>query len=47
VAERFDVARMTSRVPHPYGEDDAEAFIAAGAEYRFAIQRKSDGMFLG
>ena len=25
----FDVARMTSRVPHPYSEGDAEAFLAA------------------
>ncbi len=24
----FDVARMTWRVPHPYSEDDAEAFLA-------------------
>ena len=24
----YDVARMTSRVPHPYNEDDAEAFLA-------------------
>ncbi len=43
----FDVARMTSRVPHPYGESDAEAFIADGAAHRFVIQRKSDGVFLG
>ena len=25
----YDVARMTSRVPHPYADDDAEAFVAA------------------
>jgi 8-oxo-dGTP diphosphatase len=43
----YDVARMTARIPHPYGEGDAEAFIAAGAEHRFVIQRKSDGLFLG
>jgi RimJ/RimL family protein N-acetyltransferase len=43
----YDVARMTARVPHPYGESDAEAFIAARAEHRFVIQRKSDGVFLG
>jgi len=24
----FDIARMTSRVPHPYGLSDAEAFVA-------------------
>ena len=27
----YDVARMTARVPHPYGESDAEAFIAGFA----------------
>ena len=43
----FDVARMTSRVPHPYHEGHAEAFIAAAAEHRFVIQRKADGIFLG
>src|SRR5258708_34764744 len=43
----FDVARMTSRVPHPYNEGDAEAFLALKLEHRFVIQRKSDGVFLG
>jgi ribosomal-protein-alanine N-acetyltransferase len=43
----FDVAKMTSRVPYPYSEADAEDFLALAAEHRFAIQRKSDGMFLG
>ena len=43
----FDVARMTSRVPHPYGEGDAETFLAMADEHRFVIQRKSDGLFLG
>jgi len=43
----FDVARMTSRVPHPYGEGDAETFLALADEHRFVIQRKSDGLFLG
>jgi 8-oxo-dGTP diphosphatase len=43
----FDVARMTSRVPHPYSEGDAEAFIADGAAHRFVIQRRKDGLFLG
>jgi ribosomal-protein-alanine N-acetyltransferase len=43
----FDVAKMTSRVPYPYNEGDAETFLALGAEYRFVIQRKSDGVFLG
>ena len=43
----FDVARMTSRVPHPYGEGDAETFLALADEHRFVIERKSDGLFLG
>lgn len=43
----YDVARMTSRVPHPYAEDDAEAFVAAGEPHRFVITRKTDGMFMG
>ena len=43
----FDVSKMTSRVPHPYGEGDAEAFLAMADEHRFVIQRKSDGIFLG
>ena len=43
----YDVARMTSRVPHPYGESDAEDFIAMGEANRFVIERKGDGLFLG
>ncbi len=43
----YDVARMLARVPFPYSEGDAEAFIASGEPHRFAIQRKQDGMFLG
>jgi len=43
----YDVARMTSRVPHPYHEGDAEAFVAAGTSNRFVIERKRDGLFLG
>jgi ribosomal-protein-alanine N-acetyltransferase len=43
----YDVARMTARVPHPYGESDAEAFIAAGAPHRFVIEHKQAGVFLG
>jgi ribosomal-protein-alanine N-acetyltransferase len=43
----YDVARMTARVPHPYNEGDAEAFIAHVPEHRFVIQRKRDGVFLG
>ncbi len=43
----FDVAKMTSRVPHPYGEGDAEAFLALGEANCFVIQRKGDGLFMG
>ena len=43
----FDVSKMTSRVPYPYNEGDAEAFLAMADEHRFVIQRKSDGLFLG
>ena len=45
----YDVSKMTSRVPHPYGEADAEAFVAAGpgGNHAFVIQRKADGLFLG
>ena len=39
------------RVPHPYGEADAEAFVALRERrtrpLRFVIQRKEDGLFLG
>jgi [ribosomal protein S5]-alanine N-acetyltransferase len=45
----YDVSKNTSRVPHPYGEADAEAFLAQGANgnHSFAIQRRADGVFLG
>lgn len=31
LAGDFDVARMTLRMPHPYGEDDGRAFVEAVA----------------
>jgi len=45
----FDVARMTSRVPHPYTEEHAEEFLALPPDGRhvFAVERKQDGLFLG
>ncbi len=43
----YDVARMLARVPYPYGEEDAENFVAKAEPYRFVIQRKQDGLFLG
>jgi ribosomal-protein-alanine N-acetyltransferase len=42
----YDVARMTSRVPHPYYEEHATGFVAMAPAHRFVIQRK-DGLFLG
>ena len=44
----YDVAKMTSRVPHPYGEARCRGFRRAPAnKHRFAIQRKDDGLFMG
>ena len=43
----FNVAKMTSRIPHPYHEADAESFVAADEKHRFVIARKSDGLFMG
>ena len=43
----YDVAKMLARVPYPYGESDAESFIALAEPHRFAIQRKQDGLFMG
>ena len=43
----YDVAKMTSRVPYPYDEGDAEDFVAAEHAHRFVIQRADDGLFLG
>lgn len=50
----WDVARNLSRVPHPYGEADAHAFLARqedgrakGADFVFAMMRKSDRALIG
>jgi RimJ/RimL family protein N-acetyltransferase len=50
----FEVSKNLSRVPYPYTEDDACAFIvkvapghAAGTDYAFAILLKADGLFIG
>ena len=32
LANDLDVARMTTRLPHPYGRDDAESFLARMAD---------------
>ena len=43
----YDVAKNTARVPHPYHEADAEAYVARRTPGSFVIARKADGMFLG
>ena len=50
----FEVSQNLSRVPYPYTEDDACAFIvkvpqgpAAGTDYTFAILLKAAGIFIG
>jgi RimJ/RimL family protein N-acetyltransferase len=50
----WDVAKNLSRVPYPYREEHARAFVgrqdevrAKGTDYAFALARKEDGAFLG
>jgi RimJ/RimL family protein N-acetyltransferase len=50
----FGVSKNLSRVPHPYTEDDACAYIVdstdrwlRGEDHVFAVQRKEDGAFIG
>ncbi len=49
----YEVSKTLARVPHPFGETDAEDFIAGvgpwdpAGRWRFAITRKSDGLYLG
>jgi RimJ/RimL family protein N-acetyltransferase len=48
----YDVTKKLARVPHPYGESDAEDFVALRScpgkdQYCFTILRKEDGLFLG
>jgi [ribosomal protein S5]-alanine N-acetyltransferase len=50
----YDVAKNLSRVPHPYSEADAMAYIektaqerAKGEAYSFAIALKDGGAFIG
>ncbi len=48
----FEVSRNLARVPHPYGEADAEDFVSkrghhGGGHYCFSILRKTDNLFLG
>src|SRR5258706_9162298 len=50
----FDVAKNLSRVPHPYTEDDACAFVVSaahgwrsGEDLAFGILRKSPSAYIG
>jgi RimJ/RimL family protein N-acetyltransferase len=48
----FSVSKNLAKVPYPYGENDAEDFVAlrgshGGGHYCFSILKKSDGQFLG
>ena len=48
----FQVSKNLARVPHPYGEADAEEFVTSGARkaedrYAFSIVRRADQLFLG
>ncbi|MDJ0896481.1 MAG: bifunctional GNAT family N-acetyltransferase/(deoxy)nucleoside triphosphate pyrophosphohydrolase [Alphaproteobacteria bacterium] len=54
LAGDWQVARNLARVPHPYTVDDADSWIAharrslrAGSEIALAVERRSDGAFLG
>jgi len=50
LANDFDIARMTTRMPHPYGRADAETFVAkartldADKEAVFAIEQPGEGL---
>ncbi len=51
LANDIDVARMVTRMPHPYTRKDAIDWVAthdagreAGTDYAFAINRKGDGL---
>lgn len=50
----YDVAKNLAVVPHPYGIEDARAYLersarvrAEGTGFNFAILRKWDGVFIG
>ena len=45
----YDVARMTSEIPHPYALEDATAYLEGRAarssnSWRFAIERPDEGL---
>ncbi len=50
LAGDWEVARWTALVPHPYGPDDAAAFIAlqsSGDQVTMAVERRLDGALIG
>ena len=54
LAGDWEVAKFTSMIPHPYGEDDARAFLdeaaggrAAGTHIVFAVERRATPGLIG
>jgi len=55
LANDLDIARMTTTMPHPYGLEDAEAFLARSdhsrrgqhAEFAIELQDEGDGELIG
>jgi RimJ/RimL family protein N-acetyltransferase len=43
----YEVTKNTARIPHPYGEDDAQAFVANAPAGSFVIQGKANGLLMG
>jgi RimJ/RimL family protein N-acetyltransferase len=51
LADNRHIAEMLARMPHPYGEAEARAFLTLARSRRggvvFAMSRKEDGAFVG
>lgn len=54
VLDDWEMVRHTASIPHPYGQDDARAFVAlmeerrrAGLGVALAMERSLDGMLIG
>jgi ribosomal-protein-alanine N-acetyltransferase len=43
----YEVTKNTARIPHPYSEGDAEAFVADAPAGSFVIQGKANGLLMG
>jgi ribosomal-protein-alanine N-acetyltransferase len=43
----YEVTKNTACIPHPYGEGDAEAFVAHATAGSFVIQGKANGLVMG